>query len=106
MNIIKNYLKYLNNNYVIRSSPIHGNGIFSKKNFNKGEFINTHFDSDFNITEFGKFLNHSKDPNARSFKQTDSSYQTYAIKPINNNDEITLDYTVNPELEQPQKNWR
>ena len=100
------YTKSLMNNYVIRSSPIHGNGIFTKGPFRKGDFINTHFDVDGKITEFGAFLNHSSDPTARSIKQKDNSYRTYAEKDVKKDDEITLDYTINKEFEQPEEGWK
>ena len=97
--------KSLMNNYAVRPSPIHGNGVFSQKPFRKGDFINTHFKAGEEITDFGKHLNHSPNPNARSIKQDDGSYNTYAEKDIKPNDEITLDYTVNKDLEQPESNW-
>lgn len=107
---IEKYLRELQsnslmNNYVVRPSPIHGNGVFSKKPFRKGDFINTHFEPGERITDFGRNLNHSPKPNARSIKQNDGGYKTYAEKDINPNDEITLDYTKNKELEQPQDGW-
>jgi len=100
------YSKSLQNNYVIRPSSIHGNGVFAKKDFKKGEFINTHFEPGEKITGFGANLNHCPNPNARSIKQGDGGYKTYAEKNIAQDDEVTLDYTVNQDLEQPQKGWR
>lgn len=99
------YSKSLMNNYVIRPSPIHGSGVFAKKPFRKGDFINTHLDANDNITEFGSFLNHSQNPTARSVKQKDTSYNTYAEKDVKKDDEVTVDYTVNKELEQPEEGW-
>jgi len=83
MKIIKQYLKELYNNglmnnYEIRPSPIHGNGIFATKPIRKGDFVNTHFKAGYDITDFGKHLNHSNNPNARSIKQDDESFKTYA----------------------------
>jgi len=95
----------LQNNYVIRPSPIHGNGVFAKQDFKKGEFINTHFEPGEKITDFGAHLNHCSDPTARSDKQDDGSYKTYAEKDIKKDDEVTLDYAVNQDLEQAQPAW-
>ncbi len=111
MSILDKYLneissKSLMNNYAIRPSPIHGKGVFAQKPFRKGDFINTHFDKDDNITEFGSFLNHSSDPSARSTKQKDKSYQTYAEKDVKEDDEVTVNYTLNKELEQPEEGWK
>jgi SET domain-containing protein len=110
MSIIDKYLSELHsdalmNNYVVRPSPIHGNGVFANQDFKKGDFINTHFKAAYKITDFGKHVNHSSSPNAISKRLSDNSFKTYALKNIAKNDEITLDYTVNQDLEQPQPNW-
>jgi len=102
---LKHYLEQLSheNNFEVKESPIHGVGVFSMKDFESGEFINVHFfkdDKGLVITKFGKNLNHSDKPNAMS-KKDSSGYKTYALKKIKNGDEITLDYRVNKELEQP-----
>jgi hypothetical protein len=98
----------LNKNYEFRKSPIHGVGAFSKTKFNKGDFINTHIlphKNEKQVTAFGRNLNHSQTPNAISKKEEDGCYKVYALADINPGDEITLDYRVNQDLEQPQKNW-
>ena len=110
MDMLNKYLEELqsnslNNNFEVRPSPIHGNGVFAKAGIKKGDFINTHMNPGTAITRFGKYLNHSKDPNAQSVKNNDGSYFTNAVKDINPGDEITLDYTVNQDLEQPQDDW-
>ena len=111
MNILNQYLQELYdddlmNNFVVRPSPIHGQGVFPKQPFRKGDFINTHFDPGEKITRFGKNLNHSDNPTAISHKQKDGGYKTYAQKNIKPDDEVTLDYTNNKDLEQPQKGWK
>lgn len=111
MRIIDQYLSELQseslmNNYVLRLSPIHGHGVFSKKSFRKGDFINTHFNPNYDITEFGSHMNHSPSPNAKSIRSKDYSFKTYAEKDIKPGDEITLDYRQNKDLEQPQKDWK
>ncbi len=100
------YSKSLQNNYLIHPSPIHGMGIFANKDFAKGEIINTHIDKTDKLTQFGAFLNHSFEPSAHSSKEKDGSYQTYAEKNIKKGDEVTLDYTVNKDLEQPEEGWK
>lgn len=110
MKILNEYLselhsKSLMNNYVVRPSPIHGNGVFATKPFRKGDFINTHFNPNYDITEFGRYLNHSPTPTAKSVREKDYSFKTYAERDIEPGEEITLDYTKNKDLEQPQKNW-
>lgn len=117
MNKYLNFLKENINtdNYEIKKSDIHGNGSFSKRNFREGDFINnaiigtghqtTKLDSDFKTTTFGTYLNHSNRPNAIT-KFEDGVYKTYAIIDIKPNEEITVDYTQNEELEQPEKGWK
>ncbi len=100
------YSKSLQNNYAIRPSPIHGSGVFANQDFNKGDFINTHFEPGEKITDFGANLNHCSNCNARSDKSEDGSYKTYAEKNIKKGDEVTLDYVINQDLEQPQKGWK
>lgn len=99
----------VNNNYQIKKSDIHGFGAFSKEKFNKGEFINTHIfiyqDGKPYATKFGRMLNHSNTPNAISNKEDDGCYRVYALSDVNPGDEITLDYKVNKDLEQPEKHW-
>jgi len=110
MNKYLNFLKEnINlNNYEIKKSNIHGDGSFSRRNFRKGDFINIHgrmTDGEFNITEFGTYLNHSYSPSAET-RFEDGVYKTYAIKGIKPNEEITVDYIQNEELEQPEKEWK
>lgn len=97
-------------NYYLGKSEIHGIGVFSKKFIKKGSFINYHFIPKnshpyYKITEIGAHINHSKEPNAISKRINSNLYLIYSIKNILPNDEITLDYTVNKELEQPKSWW-
>jgi hypothetical protein len=100
----------IEDNFEIRKSSIHGVGAFSKKDFKKDDFINKHIiqlsNGNSQVTKFGRKLNHSINPNAISKKEGDGCYRVYALKDINSGDEITLDYTVNKNLEQPHKNWK
>jgi hypothetical protein len=99
----------LNPNFKIDKSPIHGNGIIATKELQPGEFINVALYkgddiSGFHTTRFGAYLNHSYNPNAITNKDGDK-YLTYAGKKINSGEEITVDYTKNLELEQPDLSW-
>jgi len=100
------YNKSLQNNFEVRPSPIQGMGVFATQKFKRKEIINTHIDKDDKLTQFGAFLNHSYSPSARTKKQNDKSYQTYAEKNIKKGDEVTLDYTMNKDLEQPEEGWK
>jgi hypothetical protein len=98
----------LQNNYDIAPSSIHGNGVKAKKAFYKGELINKALfplNGTLQTTEFGGYLNHSIRPNGITRKIGDC-YYTFAFKDIKSGDEITVDYTVNKNLEQPKDGWK
>jgi SET domain-containing protein len=92
-------------NFEIKDSDIHGKGVFATKKISPGEFINIALfkghNDDFSTTTFGAHLNHSYEPNARTRFEGDY-YRTYSTGEINPGDEITVDYTKNKSLEQPE----
>ena len=95
-------------NFKIGDSKIHGKGVMAGKKMKNGDYINVALyktkNNIYDTTQFGAHLNHSYQPNARTRNEGDF-YRTYAIADINPNDEITVDYTKNKELEQPGKDW-
>jgi hypothetical protein len=95
-------------NFKIDDSDIHGKGVIATKEIEPGERINVALfkgkEKGYHTTRFGAHINHSSKPNARTKKEEDQ-YVTYSEKKINPDDEITVDYTVNPELEQPDPSW-
>jgi SET domain-containing protein len=95
-------------NFKIDNSNIHGKGVIATKKIKPGDFINIALfkghDDDFHTTAFGAHLNHSYEPNARTRFEGDY-YRTYSTSEINPGDEITVDYTKNKALEQPEKEW-
>lgn len=95
---------YDRDNYEIKKSDIHGRGVFATKHFSKGEFINLAIE-DMKATHFGSFLNHSDSPNAITRKNK-NKYYTFALARIEPGDEISVDYTANKELEQPEAGWK
>jgi len=96
----------LKKNFKIGKSSIHGKGVIATKEILPGERINIAIFKDiiYHGTRFGSNLNHSYSPNAIT-KDEGDRYITYCKKKINAGDEITVDYTVNPELEQPDPSW-
>jgi len=93
-------------NFKIVKSNIHGSGVIATKEIEPNELINIaiYKDGEYHCTKFGAYMNHSYSPNAIT-KHEDDRYITYAEKKINPGDEILVDYTVNPELEQPDPSW-
>lgn len=95
--------EFILDNYEIKDSDIDGKGVFAIQAFKPNEFINIALVGQ-KTTHFGKFLNHSDFPNAKT-KKGENNYRTYALNPIKAGEEITVDYTVNKDLEQPESGW-
>jgi len=93
-------------NFKIDKSNIHGSGVIATKEIEPEEVINIAIYKNivYHCTRFGAHINHSYSPNAIT-KDKGDRYITYAVKKINPGDEISVDYTVNPELEQPDPSW-
>lgn len=91
-------------NFNIGKSKIHGNGVLASKFIKQGDFINTAIIKN-HCTRFGAYLNHSDFPNAETRKEGDV-YKTYSLVDINRDDEITVDYRRNKDLEQPYPGWK
>jgi len=100
----------LKHNYEIKDSNIHGKGVHTKEHFEPGEFINccvsrtSETPPYFEITHFGKYLNHSYDPTSEIRKEP-PVYNVYASKQLNPGDEVSVDYTKTPEFRQPEDWW-
>lgn len=90
------------------TSDIHGLGIFTPMDMDGGKFIGvTHtFYSGmwYQVFPLGVFYNHSKNPNC----EVEIDGNILILKSINSikrNTELTVDYTKQPYLEQPKKDW-
>ena len=88
----------------IGESLIHGRGLFAKDLIHAGDFIcPARVDNKRAIG--GRFINHSNHPNAE-FRLSDSGIDVYALRDINSDEEVLLDYRqafeVNPTLENLQ----
>jgi len=96
----------LKDNFRIGDSSIDGKGVIATKELNPGDKINIAIFKNiiYHATKFGSHLNHSYTPNAVT-KDEGDRYVTYCEKKIKPGDEITVDYTINPELEQPDPSW-
>lgn len=85
----------------IKKSSIHGKGVFTEKRFVKREKIDVgieHFLYFFpSITNFGSMINHSWSPTAElSYSDKDNVYYVFALKDIDENVEVTLNYEDTP----------
>ena len=90
--------------YITKQSNIKGagKGLFTKDFFKKGEVIGLAHVDDQPASEIGRNHNHNeKNPTAYS-KKIDNKRFIYASKNLKPGEEITTNYRMQPELEQPE----
>ena len=88
----------------IRTSPIHGVGLFAKTTIKKGKHLGiSHvyapgFDGSHIRTPVGGFINHSDDSNCRKIESPEESMITYyslvTSRNIEKDEELTITYTL------------
>ena len=106
--IIREAVK-LSSQLSIEKSPIHGVGIFAQDHIPNGTHLGAaqirRSDGGYNVTQLGKNHNHSETPTCRNELVGDTRHliTTQDLAP---GDEVTVDYRLQPELEQPQPGWR
>ena len=89
------------------NSNIHGIGVFSKEDFKKGQIIgvsHAEYEGIWYMTTHG-YYNHSKNPNC-IIENKDNLKLLIAGRDIISSEELTADYTKQPDLEQPGKDWK
>ena len=90
--------------YITKQSSIKGagKGLFTNASFKKGEVIGLAHVDDQPASEIGRNHNHNeKNPTAYSKKINNKRF-IYASKDLNPGEEITTNYRMQPELEQPE----
>jgi SET domain-containing protein len=86
-------------------SQIHGRGLFSNQYFPEGSILFKVVDNKNNVTDLGKWINHSWQPNIILHKEKDGWYAV-SIMPIYQGIEILGNYKWTPDpLEKPDINW-
>ena len=86
-------------------SPIHGRGLFTNEYFPVGSILFKVCDKQGDITDFGKWVNHSINPNIMLHTEQDGYYAVSLI-PIFAGKEIVANYNHTPSfLEKPSINW-
>jgi SET domain-containing protein len=95
------YYKPLPDSVTIKNSNIQGLGLFSTcfipkgTNFGISHIYNADFDDGWIRTPLGGFINHSDDPNIVKWKDiVTNHYHLVTIKDIENNEELTVKYTL------------
>jgi hypothetical protein len=92
--------------YYVDESKLGGKGVFAKKDLKKGETIGLlhtikKMRVDYDFTELGRMHNHKDEPNCHN-ERIDNKRYLVASKNIKKGEELTTDYRLQPDLEQPQ----
>ena len=107
--IIYVIIRINNKKYYIGVSSIHNKGAFAKKNLKKGIIIDKLHDilnnNNYKFYELGKMYNHSNKPNCKNIKIKNTRY-LMSLRNIQKDEELTADYRLQPDLEQPKNNWK
>tara|TARA_R110000744_G_scaffold105366_3_gene201344 strand:+ start:1154 stop:1852 length:699 start_codon:yes stop_codon:yes gene_type:complete len=96
--------------YYVDKSHIQGNGVFAKTDYPENYTIGKLHDfiggkaKPNSWTELARKHNHSNTPNCKNTLNNGSRHLT-TIKPVNKGEELTTDYTLQPDLEQPGVNF-
>ena len=91
------------NHVVVKPSKIQGadKGLFSNQGFRKDQLIGLAHKNGQPVGHIGKMHNHSDEPNMYSIKKGNQRY-VYAKRDIQPGEELTTNYRLQPELEQPE----
>jgi len=112
--LFENWRGYLNENILmdklnINQSPIQGMGIFAADdipaNTNLGVSQMKLPNDDYEVTTLGKYHNHSSQPTCYN-KMIDNKRYLFPYDDLKKGDEITIDYKLQPDLEQPESWWK
>jgi hypothetical protein len=108
-NITENEIKDTKK-YYVDESQIQGKGVFATKDIKKGETIGLlhniiEMGSNYKFTELGKFHNHSDNPNCHNELVDGNKRYLVATRDIPEGEELTTDYRLQSDLEQPIDGW-
>jgi SET domain-containing protein len=103
---VKNDGKSSDTNYKFSKSKIEGVGTFAKNNIQPGDYIGKvhtihELGKDYDFTSLGNNHNHSDNPNVQNVLIGNERHLV-AIKPISKGEELTSNYRLQPDLEQPE----
>lgn len=101
------YYEYYDDDFTIKESKIHGNGVFSLKNFLKGSMLFKTIENNQKITFLGSKINHCQLEKTNTYiEKTEDGWILFASKDINKDDELLADYNNTPSfIKKPDKNW-
>jgi hypothetical protein len=103
---MKNGGKSSDTNYKFGKSKIQGVGTFAKNTIQPGEYVGkvhtiNELGKDYDFTSLGRNHNHSEDPNVQNVLVGNERH-LIAIKPISKGQELTSNYRLQQDLEQPE----
>jgi hypothetical protein len=98
------------NKYLVGNSKIQGKGVFANKKMKKGDVVGLlhniiELGNEYEFTELGKLHNHSDDPNCHNELVDGKQRFLVVSRDIDEGEELTTDYRLQPDLEQPSENW-
>jgi len=105
--IVHLFLEYLgaeNDNFYIGKSDIHGKGVHAKKWLDKDVKVGTVTDPYPKITPMGSKLNHSYKPNCH-LPDKNGSHHLLTTRPVEQDEELTVDYSKYDEFGDPDPSW-
>ena len=89
-------------------SPIHGIGIFTDEHIDAGTVIGiAHIklgDKNYHVTPIGRMHNHQINPTCINILRGNKRYLV-AMRDLAPGTELTTNYRLQPDLEQPKKEW-
>ena len=99
----------LPDNLEIQKSPIHGVGVFATENIPADTDLGpaqilTPVGS-YDVTKLGRYHNHSYQPSCYNDWDNEERH-LYSARDLEPGDEITVDYTRQSDLEQPDSEWK
>lgn len=94
--------------WTVAPSPIHGRGVFCTRPIPQGSAVGVahYYANGWRATpDLGRHHNHSIQPTCRNVTEGWYRYLV-ALRPLAVGEEITTDYRLQPDLEQPGPGWR
>lgn len=93
----------------ISDSPIHGHGVFAADFIPAGTNLGAaqikRTGTGYDVTDLGRYHNHSDNPSCYNEMLGSTRYLITSID-LFPGDEVTIDYRLQPDLEQPKHNWK
>ena len=108
---MSNYLQFLKegvdegpSGYYVGKSNIHGQGVHAKKWLDKELRVGPVTSPFPNITPMGKKINHSGKPNCE-LRRNGDGHDLHTTRPVDQDEELTLDYSKYDEFKDPDPSW-